>query len=450
MWKKSSALLVSLTLLLATSSTVFASGFALIEQSVSGLGNAFAGGSAIADDATTVFFNPAGLTRLEGQQVVSALHVIVPSARFSATTGLNSNGNPLTGGNGGDGGVTGLAPNLYYTKQLNDKFFFGIGINAPFGLATKYDKDWVGRYHAVESDVLTININPSIAYKVNDKLSIGAGFNYQYIEATLSSMVDVGNNLTGNSNPATDVYVDNNADDWSGGFNVGLLYEFSEATRLGVAYRSEIKHKLSGTTVASMSAGLSATLAGIPIGGGATMLDLFPAQQGVGGEITLPASASLSFFHQLNDNLSVMADVSWTEWSSFKELTLNFETGIANNLSSTTTENWDDTWRYSLGASYQATDDLVLRGGLAYDETPISDEYRTPRIPGEDRFWVALGFGYQINERLGLDFGYTHLFVKDSKMQKDAANPEDATRGTVVGEFENAVDIASIQLSYKF
>lgn len=447
MWKKPSALLLGLFLLLAGSSTVYASGFALIEQSVSGLGNAFSGGAASAEDATTIFFNPAGMTRIEGQQVSTALHVIVPSAKFKASTATNAAGNSLGTNNSGDGGKTGVAPNFYYTNQLNEKLAIGIGINAPFGLSTEYDKDWVGRYHAVESDVMTVNINPALAYKVNEKLSIGAGLNAQYIEATLSSMADVGLTLPGNvSSPLTDVLVENNADDWSFGYNLGLLYEFNEATRIGFAYRSEIKHKLKGDTTTQLPAALAAS---------PTVQAAF-ANQGVNGKITLPASASLSIFHQVTDKLALMADVTWTEWSSFKELTLNFEgaLGIGGNSSTTTTENWDDTWRYSAGATYQATEELALRTGIAFDETPISDEYRTPRIPGEDRLWLAIGAGYKITENFILDVAYTHLFVSDSKMQKttDLTNPndEDNSRGNVIGEFENSVDIASAQLSYKF
>ncbi len=449
MWKKSSAILIGLTLLLAGNTTVFASGFALIEQSVSGLGTAFSGGAASAEDASTIFFNPAGLTRLEGQQVVSALHIIVPSAKFKPSTttpAVNAAGNSLGTNDSGDAGVTGMAPNLYYANKLNQNLSVGLGINAPFGLATKYDKDWIGRYHAVESDVLTVNINPSIAYKVTDKLSIGAGVNAQYIEATLSSMAD-GRTLIGSpfSSSATDVYVENVADDWSYGYNLGLLYEFSAATRLGFAYRSEIKHKLEGTTTTQLPTAFASNL---------TAQALF-AKQGVHGEITLPASASLSLFHQLTEKLAVTADVSWTEWSSFEELTLNFEgAGIGTKMSSTTTENWDDTWRYSAGATYQATDKLVWRMGVAFDETPISDEYRTPRIPGEDRLWLAFGAGFQISESLVLDVAYAHLYVPDSKMEKYAMDEgltdEDITRGTVVGEFENQVDIISAQLSYRF
>jgi long-chain fatty acid transport protein len=443
MFKKSFALLFGLALLLGASSTVFASGFAIVEQSVSGLGTAFASGAAAAD-ASTIFYNPAGITLLEGQQITGGMHVIFPSAKLSATTAENT---PLGGSvslgdnNSGNGGVTKLVPNLYYTNKLNDKLSIGLGINAPFGLATKYDKDWVGRYHAVESDVMTINFNPALAYKVTDKLSLGFGLNAEYIDVTLSSMVDAGLLLSMGTSTDTDVFAENTADDWGFGFNLGALYELSPGTRIGVAYRSEIKHKLGGEVDFDVPVGVPSAY--------------FPDQD-ISGTITLPATASVNFFHQLNEKWAVMADVTWTDWSSFDKLTINFDGGgiLGGTVnSSTTTEKWEDTWRYSVGATYQATEALLIRTGLAYDETPIPDDYRTPRIPGEDRFWVTLGVGYQLSESLSLDAAYAHLFVKDSKIQKYAGTDptgEDFARGTLVGEFENSVDIASIQINYKF
>src|SRR6056297_1582483 len=250
--KLSSAFLALLFMAVFASSAA-ASGFAIIEQSVSGLGNAFAGAAASAEDASTIFFNPAGMSLLEGQQVTAGAHVILPSAEFTAETATNALGGSLGTNNGGDGGVNALVPNLYYTNKLNDQWVIGLGIHAPFGLATKYDKDWVGRYHAVESDVITLNINPSVAYRVNDKLSFGAGFNIQYIDATLSSMTDYGLSVASSllksaanpatppavaqalsenaselaSNPNADIFADIEADDWSYGFNLGLLYELA-------------------------------------------------------------------------------------------------------------------------------------------------------------------------------------------------------------------------------
>ena len=444
---------VVVSLVLALASPAFSAGFALIEQSVSGLGNAFAGAAATGEDASTIFFNPAALTLLEGQQVVAGAHVIAPSAKFSKESANNALGLPISGGNSGDAGVVGVAPNLYYAANLNNGWSVGLGIFAPFGLATEYDKDWVGRYHAVESDVMTININPTVAYRVNENLSLGAGVSAQYIDVTLSQMVDFGLNayvgsgmnaalLPAVSNPDADIYADLTADDWGYGFNLGALYEFNENTRVGAAYRSRIKHTVKGDAVFTQQN--PTYLAAFGLDGAAAAS--FP-NQGVKGDITLPASASLSAYHRINSQWAVMADIMWTEWSTFDKLVIEFDGALPDSV---TTENWDDNWRYSVGANYTPNDRLVLRGGLAYDETPIPDaKHRTPRIPGEDRFWVAFGAGYKLTDQMNIDFGYAHLFVQDSKIDKEAVG-EDQSRGELVGEYENSVDIASVQLSYSF
>ena len=446
MRKKCLPLVLTLGLLFAASSNCFASGFAIVEQSVSSLGVSFAGALG-GDDPSTMFFNPASITLLEGQQITAGLHVIDPSTKFKATTANNTLGMSLGTDNGGDGGVTAVVPNFYYTNKLNNKLSIGLGLNAPFGLATDYGKSWVGRYYAVESVVETININPVVAYKVTDQLTLAAGVSAEYMDVTLSSMVDGGlvaysvgitSDPTVISNSQYDVFVENTADDWGYGFNLGAMYEFTPTTRVGVAYSSEIKHNLEGKVKTKVPSTLT-SLAG-----------LFQNQD-VHGDVTLPATASVNFYSKITNKLALMADVTWTEWSSFDELTINFDGAkIATKASSTTTEKWDDSWRYSLGGTFQATDSLLIRAGIAYDETPISDKYRTPRIPGEDRFWVTLGTGYQITQSISVDAAYAHLFVSDSKMEKNAEDDEDTAHGTVVGDFENSVDIFSVQLSYKF
>ena len=460
MRRKLCSVLISVLLVAGLAGSALASGFAIVEQSVSGLGYSFAG-SLSGDDASSMFFNPASISLIEGQQVVAGLHMIVPSAKFTATT-AESTPIPVGGGvylpaksfgtnNGGDGGVNAFVPNLYYSNKLNDKLTIGLAINAPFGLATDYDKTWVGRYHAKESDVSTININPVIAYKVIDQLTVAAGISAEYMDVTLSSMVDGGlvNLSAGNplglamggylavSDTAYDIFAENTADDWAFGFNLGLMYELTDDTRIGLAYRSEVTHKLKGDVKSDIPSTMVA------------LASLFQ-DQGISGKITLPAVASFNIFSQITDKFALMGDVSWTGWSSFDELTINFDQTYATKDHTTTTENWDDTWRYSLGASYQLTEVLKLRGGVAFDETPISDDYRTPRIPGEDRTWISIGAGYQISESIYMDFAYAHLFVPDAKMQKYASTPEDTSRGTVIGEFENSVDIASVQFSYSF
>lgn len=460
--------LVAVLVCLGSAGGARAAGFALIEQSVTGLGNAFAGSAAVAEDAGTIYFNPAGMTLLPGQQVVAGAHVIMPKAEFSTTTAQNAlppsagGPQPLSGGDGGDGGETGVAPNLYYAWNPGTGWALGLGVNAPFGLATKYDKTWVGRYHAVESEVITINLNPSVAYQVTDKLSVGAGVSAQYIDATLSSMVDFGLQAFAGatdpaqaaallgagavSNPDADIYSEVTADDWSFGYNLGLLYQFSEQTRVGLSYRSQVKHELEGEAdFIPMNPTFLQSL-GLLSAAQATFVD-----QGASGKIDLPASASLSLYHRYNPQVAVMADVTWTEWSSFDQLVIDFDGTLAGSPS-VTTENWDDTWRFAVGATCNPSPELALRFGLAYDQTVISsDEYRTPRIPDADRYWVTLGGGYQLTEVWSLDAAYAHLFVDDAKLAKiDDGTGEDAGRGTVIGDYENAVDIASIQVTMTF
>ncbi|RLB75833.1 MAG: hypothetical protein DRH06_07165 [Deltaproteobacteria bacterium] len=455
MSRKSFSLFIGLALLLAANSTVFASGFAIIEQSVSGLGTAFSSGAA-ATDASTLFFNPAGMTFLEGQQVNMGLHYIIPSSKFDSDETTNALGMELSGGDGGNGGETAVVPNLFYTNKINDRLSLGLGITAPFGMGTDYSREWVGRYHAKKSEVMTIDINPAIAYKLTDKLSVAVGVSAQYMDVTLSSMVDGGLFAylgSGGaapigivSNTDYDVFAENTADDWGFGFNLGAIYEFTPETRIGIAYRSEIKHKLKGhvdTGVPDALTNLNPALGG------------YFRNQDIHGDITLPATASVHAYSKITDRFALTADITWTDWSTFDELVIHFEgDGIANSDSTTTTENWDDSWRYSVGGTFQATNTLLLRTGFAYDETPIPDDYRTPRVAGEDRYWVTLGAGYQFTDSISMDLSYAHLFVDDSKMQKYASmadmDSEDFGRGTVVGEFDNSVDIISIGFSYLF
>lgn len=424
-------------LVLISAGSVFASGFAVIEQSVSGLGNAFSGGAAAAEDATTVFFNPAGMTRMEQKEAITAVHFIIPSAEFSdngsapLVTGLG-----LGTDEGGDAGDLAVVPNLYIVVPVSDAAAFGLGVNAPFGLVTEYSDTWIGRYHAVKSDLKTVNINPSFAFKANDKLSLGFGINIMDVDVELSQMIDFGLigasfGIPGSIPQGQDGKVVLNADNWAYGWNAGALYEFDQDTRIGFAYRSRVYAEVEGVAkFSSVPAALS------------------PAffNTGVSGKITLPATASLSIFHNATDQLSLMADATWTQWSTFKELTFDFDDPAVAD--STTPEEWDNSWRLSVGASYAYNEKLILRCGLAFDESPIGDDYRTPRIPGDDRYWTSVGAGYKFNEAWSMDAAYTHLFVEDAKINLTSA--DNASKGFLVGEYESHVDIASVQLSYRF
>lgn len=446
--------------LTATSINIQASGFAIIENSASGMGNAYAGAAAVAEDASTLYFNPAGLTNLSGSQMVAAGHIIAPNAKFnnkgSYVNPILTGGAPIAGslpGKDDDGGTTAFVPNFYFSSQINDQWFAGLGINAPFGLEVSYDDDWVGRYHAKTSKLQTININPSIAFKANEHISLGAGVSAQYIRATLSSAVDFGTVCLGivDSHPMfgpgtcagagvqplqTDGQAKLHGSDWSWGFNLGAMFNISEATRMGLSYRSNIKHDVEGHATYRVPDNFQAILdMGIPVF----------SNTGASAEVDVPESVSLSLFHQINGRFAVLADATWTKWDRFEEL--RFEYDNPNQPATVQPENWENSMRYSLGLTYTHNDRLLFRMGTAYDETPIpSAEYRTARIPGNDRTWLSFGAGYKFSEKLGMDLGYAHLFVDDSDM--DAL--DHSTGHQLIGTYEGSVDIFSAQLNMRF
>lgn len=417
-----------------------AAGFALIEQSGSGLGNAYAGGAAAIDDASVQFFNPAALTEIAGTQVSMAGHYIMPRGNISNASVTRSPGNISYTGTIDDAGVNGFVPNFYYARDLNPSLKFGLGISVPFGLSTEYDESWIGRYHALKSAVETVNINPALAFKLNDRLSLGAGVSAQYIKAELTSAVDSGSFLGTPGNQAVDSYAYVKGDDWSYGFNLGLLYKPMDAMRLGAAFRSSIKQNLQGEATFTRSAAFNALLNAI----NSTAFTTTAAS----ADIDLPASISLSIAHGFTPQIEIMGDITWTQWSNFQELRIDFA-NPAQGADAVTTENWNDTYRYSVGVSYKLNDRIKLRTGLAFDETPVPDaQHRTPRIPDNDRTWLAFGLTHAHSSNLSMDVGYAHLFVKDSTI--DNTTEGAPFRYNIKGNYENSVNILSAQLNYKF
>ena len=398
--------------LVAAPAGVLASGFALTEQNGDGLGNAYAGQAASAQDASTIFFNPAGMALLPGTQLVLGANAIRPSVKFSGGATINGLGVPVSGGQGGDAGSWALTGNFYYAYRASPNLSLGVGLGSPFGLKTDYSPDWVGRFQAIKSELQTVALNPALAWKVNDQISLGLGISVEWIDAELS-------NALSPSTPGSLATV--KGSDYGLGFNLGALWQFSPETRLGLAYRSKIHHRLDGTLTVQ-------NFPSIPSG---------PAQ----AEITLPDTASLSLFHRLNARWDLLADVTWTGWSSFKTLTVTYANGT---LISSTPENWRDTWRYSLGANYHWSNALTLRIGAAYDESPVSDAYRTPRVPDNNRVWVATGLQYRFSPANAVDVGYAHLFVKSTPINNNVYPT------TLTGSYSNAVDILSVQYTHSF
>lgn len=457
---------VSLALITGASSTVQASGFALIENSASGMGNAFAGAAAIAEDASTIWFNPAGMTKLSGSRISVAGHIIMPKAEFTNDNSTLVSTAPLTGSNQ-DGGVTKFVPNFYYITQINDDWTFGLGINAPYGLETDYNDDsWIGRYHATHSEMMTININPALAVKASDKLSIGFGLSYQYVDVTLQNQLDPGAICLGlrtrvlqedATTAGTNCFLDGltvqdseegsqklTGDDISWGLNLGVLYDFNENTRLGVAYRSGINHDLTGNVDFEFeSTDLHDFItADLPAPYSTLLMDA-----GISAHTEFPDTLSFSIIHNASSNLKLLADATLTRWKSFDELKIKFDNADTVQPDSVTPENWENIWRFSIGANYKASDTMIYRIGVALDQTPVpTDEDRTARIPDNDRTWLSIGLGYAMSSDMSLDVGYSHLFVDDTSINNTDVSSSHILNGT----YDSAVDILSAQFNMKF
>jgi long-chain fatty acid transport protein len=398
-----------------------AGGFAIGVQSGSATGNAVAGGAAVAEDASVVWSNPAGMMQLKNpRQATAALHVFKPSFKFQNTGSTGVFAAPGTG-EGGDGGDWAYVPNAFGTWDINPRLRVGVAVTVPFGLKTHYDQGWRGQLTALKSDIKTINLNPAIAFRVNDMVSIGAGVSAQMLKAELSSFSGLA--ALGNANLK--------ADDVGYGFNLGVMLEPTPSTRFGASYRSRIKYRLEGDARFTGPAGAA-------FGGD------------IAADLKVPDMASFSVFHVLNPQWELMGDVTWTGWDSVQQLVVTRTTasagGAAGSTFTTLPFQWKDSWRYSIGANYRVNDRIKLRAGLAFDQTPTKDATRTPRLPDEDRKWVAFGVQYRLPWAAVLEVGYAHEFIKDASVNVSVP----PFPGSLVGRFENRADIVSVQYSHSF
>lgn len=399
-----------------------ASAFQLFEQNASGLGNAFAGSAAVAEDASTTWWNPAGMSRLpSGRHVLFAGHLISPSLEFSNRASQPSPlGNTALTGNGGDAGDTSFVPNAYFVTSLVGGWSFGVGVNVPFGLSTEYDAGWIGRFQGIRSEVKTLNINPSVAYRLGERASIGFGVSYQRGEIDLLTAVPLGVGLESQNSTSID------GDAW--GFNAGVLFDITPATRLGVHYRSSLDYEMDGTT----------SVTGVPAAGSRVKLDL-----------ETPANLSFSVAHRLNDRLQLLGDITWTEWSRIDRLPLIRTSGPASGATlDTLTFGFDDTWRIAIGANYRWNGPWTLKAGVAFDQSPVPNAAtRSVRLPDEDRYWLSAGASYRLSENGRVDFGYTYVHIKDA----DINNDQRATgRGLVNGTYDASTHILSVQYQHSF
>ena len=373
-------------LLLAFSGAASAAAFQLLEQNASGLGTAYAGSAAVADNASTIYFNPAGMTQLGGYQLSAGLTGVRPNYEYRDQAGVKS---------GGDAGSWGAVPNAYLSGQLTKDLFVGVGVSAPFGLATEYDSAWAGRLIAIKSKITTVNLNPSIAYRVNDKVSLGFGLNYQKIDAELTR--------TG---------VDLKGDDTSWGWNAGALFTLSPAMRVGVSYRSPIKYTLEGTLNGSLP---------------------------IRADVKLPDTFILSVWQQVSDRWEAMGDLSYTRWGSLDSLTVVSRNSGAP-IGAPEVFNYENSWRFAWGAAYKASQSAKVKFGIAFDRTPVRDQYRSPRVPDNNRLWLSLGGQWNTGSYGKVDVGYSYLYVLDPVISQPG----------LLGKYDASAHVLGAQYSVGF
>lgn len=431
--------------LLCLCTHAYPAGFALNEMSAAAIGNAFAGAGATAEDASTIYYNPAGLSRMTGRQFSLTGSAIKPSIRFENRGSTTATGAALSGGNGGDAGSWAAIPALYFATDVVPGLRFGIGLQSAFGLKTEYDNGWVGRYQALKSELQTFNLNPTLSYAVNDKLSLGIGVSAQYAKVELTRAIDFGTVCAGALGVARcapigflpqskDGKVTLDGKDWAYGFNLGALYMPTPTTRFGLSYRSRIRHDVSGGSARfDKPAGLPG-----PLAAAAAFAD-----NDVSAQLNLPETVNLSAYTELNDKWAMLGDINWTRWSRFDELRVKFSNGSADSV---VREEWRDTTRFGVGVNYRYNDAWLLRGGLSYERSPVKDQFRTASVPDADRTILAFGMRYKPSPQSAWDFGYAHIFIKDASINR-ADLP---LNGRLVGEYKNDVNILSLQYSRAF
>lgn len=408
-----------------------ASGFQLREQSSEGLGNAFAGSTAKAYNLSTIYYNPAGMTRLEGNQVAGSATVIMPVAKFEGTNTVTGGATPgrSTGSMGGDAINDAAVGAAFAMWDARPDLKFGIAISAPFGLRSDYEEDWVGRYHALESAITNINFSPTVAYRINDNLSIGGGAQVAYTKVRLTNALNLRalNAALGDGKAVVE------GDDIGFGGVASMLYEFSPTSRVGLNYRSQIQHTLKGDATFEVAPGTKAAL-----GNPQSLRD-----DKATADLTTPDTVTFGIYHELSPQWAVMSDIQWTNWSTFKEVRIKFNDGRADSV---TDENWHDTWFFSLGATYTMDDKNKFHFGVAYDQAPVDDQYRTARIPDSNRYWLSLGYSYDFSPNFQTNIGYTHIFA-DSASINEASK---SNSGNLVGSYDAYVDIISASVVMKF
>ncbi|WP_297479294.1 outer membrane protein transport protein [uncultured Photobacterium sp.] len=421
MTKNKITLALAITAAIGISNQAAAAGFQLAEYSATGLGRAFAGEAAMADNASAQFRNPAMLTYLKGIQISTGAIYVDPNIDISGTHTL------LGQTSSSDFANNAVIPNFYFSRPLTDKATIGIAFGTHFGMRTDLGTDFKASMFGNQAEVHTVEINPNIGYKINDQLSVGAGVRYVMGKGHFGAALPTNASL-GIMQPLAGKklkYMEGEDNAW--GWQAGTAWQINANNRIGLSYQSAVKLNLEGH-----ANGIA--FDGLKNGSYAGTLPL-----------ELPASAELASFHQLNDLWAIHASVNWTDWSAFEKLEANIPD--LNGPVDIKQENWKDNYRFAIGTTYQATNKLVLRSGVAYDTSAVDEANRTQTIPETDRTWLSVGAGYAWSENLTLDAGFTYIFVKDANMKE---TDEGLGNQQFNGQTSGHIWLAGVQASYRF
>ncbi|AWM92738.1 Long-chain fatty acid transport protein [Pseudomonas sp. 31-12] len=411
--------------LFGASTVASANGIALNEQSASSAGTAYAGRSSSALDASTIYGNPAGLTKLKRSEISGG------AALVSVSDDISDAQSSAAGTNKGDSVPLGVVPFAYMSTPLDERFSMGLGLYAPSGLINDYERSFQGRYHGSYSTTKEITLQPTLAWRINDFVSIGGGPTLNRFNAKLQNYL-----ATGALNNGQDTLVTIKGDDTAIGYNVGLLVDFSEATSWGITYHSKVNYHLKGHTDVSGSPSV------VPLDGS------YDAKL----DLTMPESVDTSITHRFNSRWTGYLGTTWTRWSRIQQVeAINSglsPLGQAAGLGRVTEEmNWRDTWSTAVGASYQLNQQWLLRAGYAYDPSPIRNADRSVRIPVGNRQAVTLGGAYSPNPDLTIDFAYGYLW--DSKVSVKQSN-NSGLQPEYRAYYENSANGISVQATYRY
>lgn len=429
---------------------VFGGGFMVREHSAAALGSGFAGSHSGAHDLADIFFNPAALVYQPDRAALMGMASMMPEAKFRLTSATTVANTATTGTPGGENTAPDcLIPSMYLSQPEWNGWRLGLAVNAPWGLQTKNDPNWVGRYHAIDSKLTSMNIMPTLARRLNSRWVVGMGLQMQKLEARLSNAVDYGTigavlpaarggPIAGAVPTTQDGLAVLNGDDWGFGYVLGFMYEASPRTRLGFSYRSKVAQTLKGTAeFYSDSAGIKNTLAA------ATGAFVNTAAE---AGVTTPEVVGFGVKHDLSASFTVLLDAVWNRWSQHPSLIVTYANPA--QAPTRTQEDWRDVWFTSLGCLYKVAPKWTLRAGYAIDNSPIPDDKRTPRIPGSDGRFVSVGARYQASARCHVDVGYVHITYDDAPITLKTTDLDSTFRGNLTGSYKNGFDILATQISW--